>query len=381
MEGMVFIYCKPDVQSMKRTSLEESVTPVSDSMGKHMDNLAEQLSKEEVVTRVVPLEKDLKVTKCFPYFVLVCIIGWIADILYLNNYTFTVLIENLCLVFVTGFALLGMYFTYSMEKGPFPKWFLFLAAVAISAVIWWVGVRLDFLIYVHAVEAIMNTLGIMLSQTALNVLSFLVVIAFTFFTTVGVLTVTSSYLRVYLVNVFKSMQEHTKTGHRGKAENFFMVPDIIDVTDVELTPEVGSHKFRIDSMIFLSVYMMVLAVMISSYLFVNPLFLSVMSWKTMLSIMLMLSMFVPVLIIPWQIVKELGAKAISDAPRPYYLWTGAKRRLFYVFATLGAFMMMIVLSVYFGFQFWDIISTYIVFLVPLVLTTLIYSLIYANNFS
>ena len=127
--------------------------------------------------------------------------------------------------------------------------------------------------------------------------------------------------------------------------------------------------------------MVVLAMMISSYLFLNPLFLSIIDWKTMLSIMLMLSMFVPVLIIPWQIVKELGAVVISDAPRPYYLWTGAKRRLFYIFASLGAFMMMLVLSVYFGFNFIDIMQTYIVFLVPLVLTTIVYSLIYANNFS
>ena len=367
---------------MSRATLGESMEPVNEKMGDRMDHLAEHLSNGECqVVKPVPLEKDLGITKYFPYFVVACLVGWIADILYLNNFTFSVLIENLCLVFVTGFALLGMYCTKGMEKGPFPKWALFLFAVGISALIWWVGMKLDFLVYANAVNAIMNTLGIALSQSALNVISFLVVVAITFFTTIGVLTVTVAYLRVYLVNVFKSMEEHAKTGVRAKAETFFMVPDIIDVKGVELEPEISGHEFNISSMTFLSVYMVVLAMMISSYLFVNPLFLSVMSWKTMLSIMLMLSMFVPVLIIPWQIVKELGARVVSDAPRPYYLWTGAKWRLFYIFATLGAFMMMIVLSVYFGFQFWDILGTYIVFLIPLVLTTLAYSLIYANNFS
>ena len=113
---------------------------------------------------------------------------------------------------------------------------------------------------------------------------------------------------------------------------------------------------------------------------INPLFLDVMSWKTMLSIMLMLSMFVPVLVVPWQLVEDLGAKVRSDAPRDYYLYVGAKKRLFSTFAALGVFMMMFVLSLYFGNDVLDILKNYLYYLIPLVFTSAMYAFIYSNNF-
>ena len=92
-------------------------------------------------------------------------------------------------------------------------------------------------------------------------------------------------------------------------------------------------------------------------------------------------MFVPVLIIPWLSVKQLNARTVSDAPRDYMLWQGAKTRLFYTFAGLSVFMMMFIISLYFGFTLTGILNNYLDFLVPLILTSAMYSFVYANNFS
>ena len=93
-----------------------------------------------------------------------------------------------------------------------------------------------------------------------------------------------------------------------------------------------------------------------------------------------LAMFVPVLVVPWQLVEDLGAKVRSDAPRDYYLYVGAKKRLFSTFAALGVFMMMFVLSLYFGNDVLDILKNYLYYLIPLVFTSAMYAFIYSNNF-
>ena len=100
----------------------------------------------------------------------------------------------------------------------------------------------------------------------------------------------------------------------------------------------------------------------------------------MLAVTMMLSMFTPALIIPWMIVRSVGAKARSDAPRDYYLWKGARSRLFSTFVALGVFMMMFVLSVYLGNSVTEIIRSYLSFLVPLLATSVVYAAIYVNNF-
>lgn len=105
-----------------------------------------------------------------------------------------------------------------------------------------------------------------------------------------------------------------------------------------------------------------------------------MGWHTMLAVTMMLSMFTPALILPWFIVRSIGAKVRSDAPRDYYLWIGARKRLFSTFAALGVFMMMFVLSVYLGNSVSEIILTYVSFLVPLFATSVVYGAIYTNNF-
>ncbi len=130
----------------------------------------------------------------------------------------------------------------------------------------------------------------------------------------------------------------------------------------------------------ITAYLFILGLFISSYLFLNPYFLDVMTWQTMLAVMLMLSMFTPALILPWQIFRTIGAKVESSAPRDYYLWIGARSKLFTTFAALGAIMMMFLISVYFGNDIATNLETYLDFLIPLLATSVMYGSLYANNF-
>ena len=159
-----------------------------------------------------------------------------------------------------------------------------------------------------------------------------------------------------------------------------MVPDIIDVEEVVLEPERDSHRFHFSSAFTLWIYLFMLGILISSYIFVNPLLIEELGEYTMLAVTLMLSMFTPALVLPWIIVKSVGAKIRSSAPRDYYLWIGARSRLFTTFMALGVFMMMFVLSVYLGTNAADIVMNYVSFLVPLFATSAVYAALYVNNF-
>ena len=365
----------------KGERLDNVLDSVSSNVSDRVDQLAERMVSKKADSKKARSWNDALVQRYFPYFVVVCIVMWLISCILTGSDTFGEVIRILCLVFVVGFAVLGLIGYASVPSGPFPRWTLFLVAFIIAAIQWVIGDITESWIYEGLIRDFLNFFGFEVSVSMLKTMSLLLIFLFTMFTTVGVLMVTVSYLRVYLVRVFKTMQCHTADGSRGKAESFFMVPDIIDVREVRVGPIQDGSSFNVSSLSYLFMYMVVLGALISSYLFVNPYFLQSMSQRTMLTIMVMLTMFVPVLIIPWLSVKQLNARTVSDAPRDYMLWQGAKTRLFYTFAGLSVFMMMFIISLYFGFTLTGILDNYLDFLVPLILTSAMYSFVYANNFS
>lgn len=350
-----------------------------ESVSQRIDRAADRL-RPRSGPQVVLRDRDLRLTRLFPYFVGLCLLIWLATLLYLGDYSIGKVIEILCLSFVACFAVLGVPCSLLMDRGAFSNWVPFLLAIAMAGLLWLAGVYMGHVYYAEAIDLTMGALGIELGDLGQLVLGFGGTIALIYFTSVGVLSIIGAYMRRYTAKVFLSMQDHADQGIRGKAEWFFMVPDIIDVKEVVLEPVRSPHRFNVRACVSVTAYLFVLGLLVSSYLFVNPLLISLMDWQTMLAIMLMLSMFTPALVLPWQIVRGVGAKVRSDAPRDFYLWTGAKRRLFSTFAMLGVFMMMFVLSVYLGNSVEDILRTYVSFLIPLLATSAMYGALYENNF-
>ena len=364
---------------MKTDRLNDSVEALND----RLDRVSERISHGNEPEHVTSHDADRAVLSKFPYFLVVCAVMWLAVMVFINQWTFAKTVEMICLVFVSAFSVVGLVCIFYMDRGPFPKLLMLALAFVVSAVMWFCMsvVGNTQVIYGTAVFNIFNTLGMRLDETGVYVVGYLVTVVIMFLCSSGVLYVTMAYLRTYITRVLRTMKSHAIEGTRGRAEGFFMVPDIIDVEDLQLDPEISDHRYDLHSFLTLMVYMFLLGMMISSYLFVNPYFLEVMSSQTMLAIMTMLSMFMPVLIIPWLSFKQLGARVTSSAPRPYYLWKGAKNRLFTTFATLGVFMMLFLISVYFGNNVWDIIRNYILFLFPLGAAAIMYAALYSNNFS
>lgn len=98
----------------------------------------------------------------------------------------------------------------------------------------------------------------------------------------------------------------------------FQVPDIIEVEEVTLDPNIPS---RFDIAIFKKTIRSVLFVglVVSSYLFLNPVFLESIPLHEMMVIILLLSLFIPALVLPYIVTMNLRAKVVSKGNRPYEL--------------------------------------------------------------
>lgn len=321
------------------------------------------------------------ILRFFPYFVLVCIGLWIFVTIHNASYSVPKLVETLCLSFTFCFAIIGVPLALRLPKGVLSSWHLLAFAMVVTCILWILGSLYGNLYFSYAIGEILNAIGIELTGWTEIIVGFLGTLAVMLFTPIAVVSVISAYLCRYIPSVIHGMNRNAKEGRRGKAEKFFMVPDVLDVKEVVLDPEVTAHKFDLRGFLEIALYLFALGMLISSYLFVNPYFLEEMSWKTMLAIMMMLAMFTPALMLPWQIFRNIGAKVRTDAPRDYYLWKGAKNRLFTTFFALGAFMMMFILSLYLGTDVFRIIANYVSFLLPLAMTSVMYALVYTNNFT
>lgn len=356
----------------------ERLDDAVDKAGDIVDRTANRLSSSSVPK--ADTRTDVAVLRIFPAFVLVCLTIWSAGLLVIDWSGISKPIELLCLSFTLCFAVLGSVLFFKMPQGVFRKICNAMSALILTAVIWISDYLTGDFYFSDTITGMIEFMGWHLSSESLFVIGFAVTYCVLLFTATAVVSVVCIYLRRYVPQVLSTMNEHAKKGIRSKSERFFMVPDIIDVESIKLIPPRREHVFDIKGFLSITSYIFILGLLISSYLFVNPYFLDVMDEKVMLAITLMLSMFTPVLIIPWQTFRTIGAVAESGAPRPYPLWQGAKFRLFTTFTTMGAFMMMFLLSVYLGNDVWRIIRTYLTFMIPLLCTSVMYGIVYTNNF-
>ncbi len=334
---------------------------------------------EEYISKI-DLEEDRRITKRFFFFFTICILFWLILTFYRGDYSFSTVVIYLCFSFVLCFTILGLCVFRRIGHGPLPDWALGVNAFAFAIVMVLYGENSGNLNFLDIFREMLDWLNLTLDDPLLLILAIFGVAVAILFATIGVMYIISAYLRRYLPSLFVLLLKDSYNGVRGPVESFFMVPDFVDVKDVVLEPEIDFHKYDAEISFDVWLYIMIMGVLISSYLFINPLFLETISSENMLAIMFMLAIFVPALIFPWMVVKDIKAQAITDAPRPYYLWNGAKRRLFSSFLTLGAFMMLLLLSLYYGYSIIDIVVRYLYLLVPLGSVAFTYSVLYTNNF-
>jgi len=296
-----------------------------------------------------------------------------------GRFEFWGFLSQLCVIFAMAFALIGIWASFYMDKGPFPMWLMVGIAVSALAMAWLFITGSDEVLFLRGLDSLSGTVTTSYSD-AFRIADLLFTLFIMLMAPIGILTTICAMLAKYMPGVLLSVETGNKKG-KNPAAKFFKVPDIIDVDRVELVPEEDNHEVDYRSFLWLTVYTFALGVLVCSMLFLNPMMLETVPKGLIVRLMIVLSLFLPAMVIPWLCIKSTGARVISRAPRPYYLWIGARKQLFTCFATLGLFFFSFLISIYYGNTIEAIAEYYIEYLVPLAAISLATGMFYSNCFS
>ena len=323
---------------------------------------------------------DNLITRIFPHFLVCCVVLITAIMVYLDNFTFTGVLYSICLGFVIGFAILGAFCVILSDKG-------IISGYIVVPIVILVPLLVALLFHVFGSSFAPNgflvrffdVFGDSTSISSLIVSAYSITLMM-FFVAYGVVSVIVGYFRRYFYRVLRSLEYPSEKRRNRIPEWLFQIPSIIDVRSVELDPEAESEGFNKPLFISIAVSLFVLGVVICSYIFINPVFLQVIPFDEMLFIGILISLFMSPLVIPWNIVRSIGAKVVSDAPRDFYLWHGMRGRLYQGFFAITFIMMLLTMSVYMGMDFSRIVTTYLGYMTFMGLIALITSFVYVNTF-
>ena len=319
---------------------------------------------------------DRRIVRAFPWILAVCVASTVALAILWNKFEFWAFMNQTCVVFALAFAALGVWASARMEKGPLPIRLLAGIMVVAVAVAWIFVTGSDSVLFLKGLESLKD-MGEGYHDGWLLAADLAVTLFVMLAAPIGVLATLSAMLRKYMPGVLLSVETGNGKG-KNAAARFFMVPKIIDADRVELVPEEDSG---LGSFLWLTGYSFGLGVLVCSMLFLNPVILETVPDYSITRMMIVLSIFLPAMVVPWLSVKETGARVVSGAPRPYYLWLGARQKLFTGFAALGLFFFSFLVSVYYGNTVETILGYYSDCLVPLAAVSLVSGLSYANCYS
>jgi hypothetical protein len=203
------------------------------------------------------------------------------------------------------------------------------------------------------------------------------------FTSHGVISVVVAYFRKYTTRIYLSLEkirnDDTDTGRNKISRWVYDVPNIIDVQRIELEPMQDGKRFPTKLFSSMAFSIFALGLSISSYIFLNPIFQSALTIEEAVIITVILTFFIPVLVIPWFITKDTGAKIKSQA-RDYYLWKGMRKRLYQGFFTVIVFLSLLAISVYLGYDIVRTTYTYAGYVLITAFLSLLCAFIYANYY-
>jgi len=285
--------------------------------------------------------------------------------------------------FVIGFAALGIYSFIRRDKG--------LLRTRITAGILLLTPLMIALIIIpfadHLVPEVYDFLVKFTPfETGTAVMALFLVTIFTLvmmFACHGVISTVVAYFRSYTARIYLSIEKirnnASDTGRAKISRWIYGIPDIIDIKEVELEPVPDDGNFSLRAFLSLAVSIFALGLMISSYVFLNPIFESTFSLEDAVLVTTVITFFVPVMVIPWSITRDTGAKIKSQA-RDYYLWKGMRKRIYEGFFTFFFLLSMFAIFLYLGYDLVRTSYTYLAYVSMTMFLSLLFAFIYTNYY-
>ncbi|MDR0334392.1 MAG: hypothetical protein LBH69_00695 [Methanomassiliicoccaceae archaeon] len=335
------------------------------------------------VREITQSEKDHNITKAVPYIVLIAAaIGFTAGY-FAHTTQMGLLILCFCSPFALGFAALGVYAFLHREPGALDGKITMTMLITFPLIISMVMLAITSYVMSEVTDYIMELTRNFApkSLTVIGIVYSLTLVML--FTCHGVISTVVAYFRKYTVRIYLSLEkiknDHTDTTRNKISRWIYGVPDVIDVRSIELEPVRSDGRFPVRMFVSLAFSIFALGLSVSSYVFLNPIFQSALTIDEAVIITVILTFFIPVLVIPWFITRDIGAKIKSQA-RDYYLWKGMRKRLYQGFFAIMVFLSMFMISVYLGYDIVRTSYTYAGYVTITAFLSLFCSFIYANYY-
>ena len=326
--------------------------------------------------------KDRMIMKAVPYIVLISVISGALFAVFTRSPEIGIIIVRFFTPFVLGFAALGIYSFIRRDRGSVKGTVVVSIFVLIPLAASIVLILFTSYVMPEIMDVLANWMIQRLGKTANILIMVYALTVLMAFTGHGVISTVVAYFRTYTARIYLSIEKIRNDGNdtgRSKISRWvYDIPDIIDIDRIELEP-VSQSGFPVRMFASMAFSIFALGLCVSSYIFLNPIFQSAMTLEETVIMGVILTFFIPVLVIPWFITKDTGAKIKSQA-KDYYLWKGMKKRLYQGFFTFVMFSSLFIISVYLGY---DIVRTYMTYAGYVAITaflSLLYAFIYTNYY-
>ena len=327
--------------------------------------------------------KDRVIMKAVPYIAAASFITGVLLALFTNATEIGAILLRFCAPFVLGFALLGVYSFIKRDEGT-------VSVPVIVSIFVLVPLIASFILILftsYVMPEIMDIFAdLMISKTDKAITILIVVYSLSVlmtFTGHGVISTVVAYFREYTARIYLSIEkiknDGTDSGRSKISKWVYDIPDIIDIERIELEPVRDNEGFPVKMFASMAFSIFALGLCVSSYIFVNPIFQTALTLDEAVIMGVILTFFIPVLVIPWFITMDVGAKIKSQA-KDYYLWKGMRRRLYQGFFSFALLSSMFVISVYLGYDLERTLLTYAGYVAITAFLSLLYAFIYADYY-
>ena len=196
----------------------------------------------------------------------------------------------------------------------------------------------------------------------------------------GVIAVTCAFLRrdiPRLLAFIGHMDVTVRSWKNRIVVTAFSIPTIIDIKRVEIGPVPTSQTFPYDNLKRNFLLIMYFAILIPSYILLNPLFLQQSGTVDLVSLAIGTSLFIPVTIFPFSSVIDSKARAVNQG-RDFELGKGFRRS---IMGLLGwsTLILLFLLTVQMR-SIGEIAAMYVFYLLVAVCIAMLYIYIYYNYF-
>jgi hypothetical protein len=326
--------------------------------------------------------KDRNIVRAVPFVALISAIAGLILVLTGPKDLGSILIR-FCAPFMFGFAALGFYSLTARDKGLLDGRITVMIFI-LTPLLFSVSVTL---VAENMMPEILNILnrvaGADVHETVMIFISVYAITLLMSLTSHGVISTVVAYFRSYTTRIYLSIEkiknDDSDTTRNKISRWVYQIPEIIDIERIEFDPVPGDGKFPRKVFVSLTLSIFVLGLSISSYIFLNPIFAGTLSLDEAVIVTMILTFFVPVLVIPWSITRDTGAKIKSQA-KDYYLWKGMKKRIYGGFFTFMVFLTMFAVCVYLGYDLERMFYTYLGYIIITAFTSLLYAFVYADYY-